>query len=1188
MSNVNWTSAQLDAINARDGSVLVSAAAGSGKTAVLVRRIIESITDPVNPVSIDRMLIVTFTRLASSEMRSRIESAINELLRADPYNKYLLNQRRLLYSARISTIDSFCIDFVRQYFFELGVRGDFRVADKAETEILTQKAIDSAMEYFYKQNDKSFLKLVDCLCTYRDDKNLREHIKNTYKFLTALPFADEWLDNMLALYDTDKTPFEESPYRAYIISHAEDCVKYCRELIDTCFACLEADDFLDEKNIDKIRTVLCSDRAVIDSVGSALEDGDWDVIRAALGNIAFERFPSIRGADADINRTLIKNARDIYKPELLKLPELFFRSSADIKAETDRLYPVMKAFVACIRKFNEDYTALKSERNILEFSDIEHLMIRLLCKNSGGEIEFTDCAREISAMFDCVMVDEFQDINETQDLLFRAICLDRNNLFVVGDVKQSIYGFRQAKPEIFVGYKDRYPRYSGDNPDYPAKIILDRNFRSRKGITEACNFVFSTLMSSEVGGLEYGDEDRLVCGASYPESEAPTTELMLIDASVLDDSKNETALTLEAEKVAEKIFNLIYVEKMQITSGGTTRPLTFGDIAVLLRSAKGKAKKAVHYTEVFKRCGIPTVSDEKKKFFDENEIKVMLNLLRVIDNPLRDIPVLSAMMSPLFSFTPDEMAEIRAKYRRMPVYTAVKSFSAENKKCADFIAFIEKMRTLAVTTPVDRLISSIITLTGFDAVCEALNIFSGDNLLLLRDYAARYSESGYKTLTSFISYIDRMKDSEYSPDSSGASVDSDINAVRVLSIHASKGLEFPVCFICNTSAAFFNRDTGSDLILDNDNGFSIRYTEELRRHDTVQRKAMSLMLRDRKLSEEMRILYVAMTRAKERLIITSAQKNPQKYIMNIESSITSCPLPPFAVRSFGSFSDWLFACAVLHPSLGELRTAVEPAPLPQSALPWKFEIVKKDDSLYDESSQPDVKPDLIPESEPDREFLEKFRRTLDFEYAFKPLQTLPQKVSASALAHRDNKIFNKILRKPQFIDDKPSDGAERGTAFHTLMERCSLSAARADSREEAQRLCNEGFISSRQLELLDFEKIDSFMSGELMSRVLKSTEVFREYTFTVRLKASQYDPDLGNTCDCGSVIMQGAVDLIFIEDGEAVIVDYKTDRVGEAVKLSDMYRRQLELYRSAVEETMNVKVKQLLIHSVHLNETVEV
>ena len=1186
MSSVNWTPAQLDAINARDGSVLVSAAAGSGKTAVLVRRIIESVTDSENPVSLDRMLIVTFTRLASSEMRSRIEKALNDLLRDDPYNKYLLNQRRLLYSARISTIDSFCIDFVRQYFYELGIRSDFRIADNAEVEILKRKAIDSAMEFFYKQSDRDFLRLVDCLCTYRDDKNLREHIDTTYKFLTSLPFAEQWLDDMLALYDTSETAFADSPYCAYIVNYARECVAYCSDLVELCYRYLDDDSFLSETNLDKIRTMLDGDKLLVDDLLDTVRRGNWDEIISALNKLSYGRFPTIKGSNDDINKVLIQNTRKIYRAELDELLKLFFTDEASVTAQTDSLYAVMKAFVALMKKFLEDYSALKAEKNILEFSDVEHLMIKLLCTNVNGRIEFTDYARDISKMFDCVMVDEFQDINETQDLLFRAICLDRNNLFVVGDVKQSIYGFRQAKPEIFVGYKDKYPQYRADSPDYPAKIILDRNFRSRKGITEACNFVFRMLMSSDVGGLEYSDEEKLVCGASYPESDAPNMELMMVDVSELDDSLNETPLQIEAEKVAEKIYDLIYVEKMQVYDNGKTRDITFGDIAVLLRSAKGKARRAVQFTEVFKRYGIPVVSDEKRKFFEENEIKVILNLLRVIDNPLRDIPVLSVMMSPLFSFIPDDLAEIRSRYRKTPIFTAVKKCAADNGKCAEFVAFIDKMRTVAVTTSADKLISSVVTLTGFDSVTEAINSFSSDNIRLLRDYARKYAANGYKNLTSFINYIDRMKDSEFSPDSSGSSVDSDINAVRVLSIHASKGLEFPVCFISSTASAFFKRDEGSSLILDSDNGFAVRYTEDLIRRDTVQRKAMSLMLRDRKLSEEMRILYVAMTRAKERLIITSAQKNPEKYIMDIESRLTSYPLPSFVVKSFNSFSDWLFACAVAHPSCGELRTMTRAA-TDELLRPWVFISTDKHTNLTPDSfSAAEKQSDTVDTAQPDEEFLREFRDNLSFEYPYSPLSTLPQKVSASGLSHKDNKVFSKLLRKPSFIDGALSDGAERGTAFHNFLERCDLEAAVSDSRREARRLCNNGYLTERQLELLDYGRIDSFMRGELMSRVLKSDEVYREFTFTVKIKASEYDPEIAEPFSDSEIIMQGAVDLIFIENGRAVIVDYKTDRVGDVEKLREIYRRQLELYKGAVEETLNIKTGEVIIHSVHLNQSV--
>ncbi len=1184
MPDVKWTDAQKNAINARNGSVLVSAAAGSGKTAVLVQRIIESITDTENPVSIDRMLIVTFTRAASSEMRHRIETAINELLRKDPYNKYLLSQKQLLYSARISTIDSFCSEFVRQYFYKLNIQSDFRNADDGELDILRSKALDNTLESLYSEKNPDFIDLVNSTCSYRNDNNLKKNILMTYKFLTAIPFMDNWTEKMISYYN--KMPFTETPYCGYILKYAQQCISYCRELIGESFAYLEQDVILKEKDINRIRDMLNSDLTFFDTLSGYIEDKNWDKIKSALESNSFVRFPTIKGSNDDLHKLLIKSARDNYKGQTAKLSELFYQDVALIESNTKKLYPLIKMFFKAVLKFRDEFSALKAEKNILDFPDVERLMVKLLCENVDGQIRYTDISEEISEMFDAIMVDEFQDVNEVQDLIFRAVSRDKNNIFVVGDVKQSIYGFRQARPEIFIGYKNLYSTYSEKSDNYPAKIILDRNFRSCKGITDACNFIFSTLMSEDVGGLEYDDEEKLVCSASYPESESPDFELMLINSSNINEEKNETELILEASKVCEKIYKIIFEEKMQIKDGDTTRTATYGDIAVLLRTAKGETGRAATFVNTLNQYAIPTVSQEKNSFFDALEIKIMLNFLRVIDNPIQDIPLLSVLMSPMFSFTADDIAQARAENRKTPLYIAVKN--SKNKKCVDFIEFLDKMRTLSVTTTVDRLIGIILDLTGFDCVAMSSDKFIVNNIYLLQDYARSYANNGYKTLTAFINYIDRIKERGTFLKSVGEVCDSSINAVKVMSIHSSKGLEFPICFISSTSTVFNLRDASEDLVIDADCGAGIRIKKDILKFDTIQRKALSLMSKASMISEEMRVLYVALTRAKQRVIVTATNNNPEKYIQSLESKIPVFPISPFVVNKLSSYSDWLFACALANPSCN-IRTNIEPdySNYIENCKPWNIEIVD-DEILYSIQDEKSENNELIQEAEPDEDFLKLFKERINFKYKNQPLSTMPQKVSASELSHKDNRIFNKILKKPSFIYENKADGAERGTAFHNFMECCDLKKARENCKSEAYSLRENGFLTERQIELLDFEKLESFLNGELIERVIKSEKFYREYLFTVKINAEDYNSEINDSFKNQKIVMQGAVDLVFIENGEAVIVDYKTDRVKEITDLEKLYRKQVELYKSALEETTSLPVREAIIYSVHLNKSLKV
>lgn len=1183
MPDIKWTDAQKNAINARSGSVLVSAAAGSGKTAVLVQRIIDSITDKENPVSIDRMLIVTFTRAASAEMRSRIEKALNTLLLKDPYNKYLLNQKQLLYSAKISTIDGFCSDYVRQYFYKLGIQSDFRIADDGELSILRSKALDNSLEKFYSENNPDFKALVNSTCTFRNDDNLRKHIVNTYNFLTSIPFMDDWMDKMLKFYDGLR--FEETPYYKYVINYTKSCISYCDSLLQTAVMYLDMDEILKPEQLNKLADTLKADKMVFEDILSSVETGDWDSIKDTVESQSFGRFPSFRGASDDNYKEMIKKLRNSYKEEIKKIGFLFSKDIESINKITKELYPIIKVFFECVKSFRDEFTALKAEKNILDFADIETLMVKLLCEYKDGEYVYTDISAEISSLFDAVLVDEFQDINEVQDLLFKAITLNKNDLFVVGDVKQSIYGFRQAKPEIFIKYKSEYSDYNENEAVYPAKINLDRNFRSRLGIIEACNFVFSTLMSKEVGGLEYNDEEKLEYGAEFPKNESPNMELMLIDSSELDAEKNETELILEAKCVADKINELIFKEKLQLKDGNETRTVTYGDIAILLRSPRGETRRAVTFVNELTKNSIPTISDEKNSFFDAPEVKLTLNFLSVIDNPVQDIPLLSVLMSPMFSFTADDVAKLRISDRKSPLYIALKN-STDNK-CIDFLNTLDKLRTLSVTTTVDRLIGIILNLTGFDCVAMADEKYNISNIYLLQNYARSYAENGYKTLTAFMNYINRMKEKGTILNSVNDIIDSSRNAVRVMSIHASKGLEFPVCFISGTSTEFNLRDTTYDLVLNSENGIGFRLKKDIIKYDTPQRKILSLMQKDMMISEEMRILYVALTRAKERLIITSAQKDPEKYLMNLESKVAEYPISSYAVKNMNSYSDWLFTCALAYPGC-DIRTNIKPdyTNYKESYKPWKAHFVDKNSLIENIPTKDTDNKVVFNEVGTDEKLLTRLKDRFEFNYNNSPLITLPQKISASDFAHKDNEIFKKVLRKPNFLSKSDVSAAEKGTAFHSFMERCDIEKAKDNCKEEAQRLRDNGFLTERQLELLNYPELKEFLSSELISRVLNSESYIREYQFTVRINASKYNPDIKTDFADNKIIMQGAVDLVFIENGEAVIVDYKTDRVKDVSQLADLYRKQVELYKSAVEECTDYKVKEIIIHSVHLNKAI--
>lgn len=1187
MADMRWTENQRDAITARKGSVLVSAAAGSGKTAVLVQRVIETITDSKNPVPIDRMLIVTFTRAAREEMLTRVEKAITQLLRQQPDNAALREQKQRLYNAKINTIDGFCTEFVRQFFYKLDIQQDFRIADEKELTLIKNQAMDNALEYFYNENSKEFLALVDAVCTYRNDNRLRNNIFKLYNFLVTIPFMDSWMNSKLKYYNTDETPVEKSPHIRYILSYISSCLTYCLQLVSGGLDMLEADEILTKANRDKLLDVLKEDSNAIKAILTETQKGNWDSARDLYTSLKWKTFPRFK--DETGVKEHIKFIRDNYKAEVKSGCELLFESMEDIKEDTKNLFPLISAFFDCVKKFDEEFKSLKKEKNLLDFSDIENNMIKLLCCETEDGIAYTDTAKEISEMFDCIMVDEFQDINEVQNLIFKAISKDENNLFMVGDVKQSIYGFRQANPEIFISYKEKYNLYNRDKENYPAKIILDKNFRSRECVLNACNFVFDKLMSPEVGGITYNEEELLNCGASYIPNDKACTEVMLIDTSQASEDNDDTKVKIEAKAVASKINDILYKENYMVQDSDGLRPVQPGDIAILLRTSKGMGRKAAIYVEVLNQFGLMAVASEKQSIFDSTEIKILLNFLRIIDNPVQDIPLLSVLMSPIFGFTADDLAEIRANYPKVPLYTAVLKSRSNSVKCDRFLETLSTLRTASVTTSVDKLIGIILEMTGFDSIVMAMNGDTAKNIFLLQKYAREYSDNGYVTLSAFIKFIDNVIEKGMVLDGS-VSTDGDIlNAVRVMSIHASKGLEFPVCFICDTNTRFNNKDTTEDMVIDAKTGIGIRYKDDFIKYDTIQRKAVALMLKNSLISEELRILYVAMTRAKERLIITSGHKAPDDYLCSIAGKLTEEKLPPYVVSNFRSFSDWIIACGLLHPS-GEIWRKKADCKIGifenGKLIPWNFSIINSDstETAVEKSTEKEV---IEPEPA-DIEFLENLLTKINCQYNYEPLINLPQKVSASELSHKDNKIFAKVLEAPSFLSEKKATGTDIGTAFHTFMEFCDLNTARKDLNSEIQSLKIAGFLSENQCNLIDREKTNAFINSPLITRVLNSDEYYREFKFTVKIKSSEYNAEISSDFADKEIVMQGAVDLVFIENKKAVIIDYKTDKVKDINSLKEIYQKQLELYKSAIEQSLELPVNEVNIYSLHLNEQLNI
>ena len=793
-----WTKAQSDAISALDGSVLVSAAAGSGKTAVLTQRVINRLTDENNPTSVDRLLIVTFTRAAAQEMKQRISDALSDMLKKDPTNTNLINQQILLPTAKICTIDSFCSDLVRENFQALSLSPDFRIGDEGELQLLSKQAMDMTMEQMYENDtDGSFKKLNELLFTSRDDSKTAEMAEKLYQNSVSFPFPERWLSDLCFEYRED-AELKDSSYGKIVIAHLMKALEYCSELAESILQQCEGDDALIKVFYDAVTT----DKAQIDYILDRIDSGEsFDEIRRSVLAYSPARRKNATGdlKEDPLFKSLDQNRKDI-KKQFEKLAELLCCSEEEYKEDMKILEPMMKVLTETAKLYKKNFDLVKKEKKIADFSDITHMALELLVAETPDGWESTALAKNLRDNFDEILIDEYQDTNAAQDMLFTAI--SRNNLFRVGDVKQSIYRFRQANPDIFIDLKNTYEAYDKDKNNYPAKIVLGNNFRSRHGVTDIINFVFSQIMSKDSGDIDYDENEELVFSAGYSdETESPAEfHLLSYDKDLVDDAGNDE---IQARHIARYIKSMIG-RGYKVKEGDGERNATYKDFAILMR-ATGSGR-GVKYAEVLRDEGVPCFTEVSGEFLGSMEISLALNILRVVDNPKQDIPLLSVLMSPVFGFTADDVAQMRLSDKQGDIYACLLS-KKDEEKVAAFFEKITYWRNISVCLRVKEFIEEIYTDTALPSIFQAMDPsgIKRGNLMLLCDYADIYENSGYGSLSGFINFIDRLGDKQRDISGSvGAAEEND--CVKIMTIHKSKGLEFPVCILASCATKFNKSD----------------------------------------------------------------------------------------------------------------------------------------------------------------------------------------------------------------------------------------------------------------------------------------------------------------------------------------------------------------------------------------------
>ena len=1192
MSEKNWTPDQRDAIEARGGTLLVSAAAGSGKTAVLVERVIRRITGD-DPCDVDRLLVVTFTNAAAAEMKERISSRLGDLIAANPADRSLQRQQVLLQNAHIQTIHSFCLELIRENFEKLDVPPDFRIADENEARILCQDVLAQLLEEKYaasaaQREPDDFRALAEMLGAGRDDSLLEDTVLRLYDFVRSMPDPEGTLDGMLRMY-APGVPAGRTVWGKAALRHVERTMESAAAQIEGSLRIIAGYGQL----IDKYQAAFSGDLNQARECAQAARTGDWDRVRAMAAGFDFAPLGPVRKFEAPEVKDALQAQRKSFKETVGKLCDgVLCCSEAQFAQDLATVYPVAACLFGIVLELDKRLFEAKIAKNMLDFGDLEQLALKLLIETPLDDgPRPTACARAVSRRFEEVLVDEYQDTNRAQDAIFRAVSREGRNLFMVGDVKQSIYRFRRATPELFMEKQDAFAPYHAGR--FPARIILGRNFRSRAGITSAVNFVFSQLMSREFGEIDYGDDERLIPGASYPERPGADFELHVVDAKAAADDadmENDDRDTLEARHIAGVIRDMMR-EQFPVQGENGPRPVRYRDFCILLRSTAGRAETCRRELE---HAGIPVFADVAGGYLGSYEVAVTLSLLRILDNPLQDVPLLSVMLSPVFGFTPDDLARVRVTNRKGSLYLALVSFAREaGGAFASFLDTLSSLRRVAAVLPADRLLLRIYAQTGLPEIFEAMPAGAARraNLRLLLDYARGYESAGYKGLPGFIRYIDRLssQDGDLVP---ASAVSENADVVRIMSIHKSKGLEFPVCILAGCARRFNMEDTQRPVLFHPVYGFGamVRDAQRGLRTTTLPREVVRMETARSGLAEEMRVLYVAMTRAKEKLICVMTPSNVSSTLHRASGLLREgrILLDPLAASQSQSFSEWLLACTLRHPAAGELRRLAgceDIALLPESS-PLKVCVTAPETAGPSLGREETKRGDRPCDADEEAGLAREIRRRIAARYPDRVLSRVPSKVAVSELAEAEvRREFGFRGSPPAFLSPARLTPAQAGTALHEFMQYAELSRIRTadDVTAEVRRLVDARFLLPEQGDAVRAEKVLGYLQSDLYARVKNASRVWKEFRFTVEADASRISPDAqpGH----GTAVIQGMADVVFEENGRIYLLDYKTDAADEE-ELRRRYMGQLAIYANAVAQIMGKNVSVCYIYGFHAGKTV--
>lgn len=1147
----------------KKGNILVSAAAGSGKTAVLVERVISMLTDKDSPVRADELLIVTFTNAAAAEMRSRIERRLEEECLNNPNDTGLFLQKHLLNNAKICTIDSFCIDLVRENFDKLNISTDFKICDGYSLRQFDEEVIYQIINRYLEEKNPTFLELLDIIGAEFDEKNFAEFILEIFQFSRQMPFPQKWFDSLYTNF-TNCSFNKENEWYNYAIKKAQKTVHSMREQI------AKAIDLITvvESAADAYLVTLFEAKNKISVLLEATQTEDWDTIYFALKDFELLKLSTARGLNGYPEVSAVK---DIYKflseKSCENLKKLFYADKNFIENQFKKLTNPIKLLIDILKEFEQNLFEKYKQENSFTFHNTEHLALSLLCCEQDGQVIVNPDAKEFLSKFHEVMVDEYQDTNNLQDMLFRVLSNFEEKLFVVGDVKQSIYAFRGANPSNFLEKKNRYIDIENATELQPQKIVLGNNFRCKDQVCDFVNYFFSLFMTSQTGEIVYSADEELIPTANFPETQDLAVEFDIIHCK----STNEKSLTLQARQIAKYIKDTINGPACIKQDDETLRKAKYGDFTILLRSVANKAPELV---SELKKQGIP-VNMSFGNFAESTEISTILSLLKVLDNPQSDVQLLTVMLSPIFNFTPDELAEIRANSPKTNLYSAV-IFASQNgdERAKQFLEKIEKYRLYSVTLTLPKLILKLLHNTEYLNIVSAMN--DGDkrrnNLLLLCNYAEQFSNNNSKNLQGFINYI--LKQSELGLGASNVNTSTD--SVKIMSIHASKGLQFPVCIIAATESRFNDAESRSNAVFSDKYGIGFKYFDEddKTKYTTISREVILDDIKKSALEEELRLLYVAMTRTQDKLLFVSSFSNFEKALQGYKNLLISsnCKVDNSLFSRTKSYADWLIISLILHPKAQELREVGSVIPVIESNSRIKLNLIDGIDL-----KEP-IKEVLFENTEIDNDIVKKIKKNISYKYPFEDLLSVQSKTSVSAVANKAEAQKYLFNLKPSFLSEGGITATERGTAMHKVMEFFDFEKYN-DIESEIERLYEWQFITEREKNSLNINALKHFFESDIFERIKNAQTFKREMRFLTEIPAMQIDASLDEKFKGENVIIQGAVDICFVEDGQLVILDFKTDRVDDIEDLATAYSQQLSIYGLACQKIFEMPIKEKIIYS---------